>query len=383
MKPASVSNPNFFVGFPGRLYTAFNQELTPAAWCVLSLIYFQADFETGFWKGSADKIVAGWSGKLGGRRTVQRVLNLLRKSGYIKSFHAAGHRGNYLVAIEGYVVRFGPRKWQVLDAAQTTSPDHPVYTESKGQDGQNVTLINQKTCRRETDRNPKQDAGLVGRDEKRDADKEGGGGHNVSHIPEVPEQHQHHGGGDDGQFLTEVYGVLDSHGASSTANLNPQKQALALAAKFGQQTFLRALSLWLTEEGSHWQKKDRRHGLAHFVSPGKCDHYVGRLNGHAATAVDGQRKQQEADATRKRQAVKDELIREEDIAGREFAAWETRQGTADGFVPTDPDAFERYAARQRVKDWTQDSGESWGDLDTQRQAGLAAAIDARMAEVSA
>jgi hypothetical protein len=386
MKTASGSSGNGnFVAFPRGLYTGFSHELTPAAWCVLSLIYFQVDFKTGFWDGSADKIVAGWAGRLGVKRTVLRTLDLLENLGYIKRFHVPGTRGNYPVAIEGYVVRSGPFSGLVLNAAETTDPDHAVYAKAKGQNGKKVSLIKRKTCHRGMDRKPKRDAEFSGPDKKRVTDKQGVRGQYVSRIQDIQDNNNSNvaDGGDDGKFLAEVYAVLEAHGASSVANRDHQRRTLALAAEHGPQKFLRALDLWLVEEGATWQKAARRHALAHFISPGRCEHYINRLDGQAATAVDDQRRQQEADATRKRQAVKDELIREEDAAGREFAAWQSQEGTADGFVPANPGAFERYVVRERVKDWTQDSGESWGDLDTQRQAGLAAAIDARMAEVSA
>jgi hypothetical protein len=417
MKPTRASNRDFYIPLPAEIFSDFCQRLTPTVWSVLSTIYRQVNFETGFWHGSAAKVAAAWGGQLA-KRTIQRALDRLNELGYIKSFHVPGRRGNYEVAIDGYAIRFGPLDGQSLDAANTTDPNHPVYAKR----GNFVSLRNRSTCHRGDEvepqrqvadtgsRNPNDEKGSEGipqrqvrqkkadkttKNSQRVAEKEGGSGTYVARIPEVQQQQQQHDGDGLGKenpntaaqekaFLVEVYQVLDSHGASHEATLDHQKKALALAAEHGPQVFLRALECWLGEAGQTWQKKDRRYPLAHFVTSGQFEYYVRRVKDLAEQSdraeVAAERQQKEADVARRRQIIKEELIREEDAVGREFADWQAKHGTPDGFIPSDAVAFERYVLRERLVQWTPESGDSWAALDAQRRAVIGAAIEARLSE---
>jgi hypothetical protein len=217
MKTTSASSRNLFIPIPGDVFADFDGRLTPTAWSVLSVIYRQVDFETGLWNGSAAKVAAAWGGQLE-ERTIQRAIKRLHDLGYIKSFHRRGHRHNYRVAIEGYIIRFGPLAGHDLDAANTTNPDRPVYVKR----GSLLSVTNSQTCRCEDEddpqrqvtdsgsRNSSQDAGLEEIPQRHErqkdlqktaenglpvGDKSDDRGAVVSCIPEVPEQQQQH---DDG-----------------------------------------------------------------------------------------------------------------------------------------------------------------------------------------
>jgi len=154
----------------------------------------------------------------------------------------------------------------------------------------------------------------------------------------------------------------------------------------GQQVFLQALDCWLTEDGANCQRTARRYPLAHFVTSGKFEYYIPRVQELAEqssrAAVEVERQRGDAEIARRRQAIKEQLLREEDVVGVEFADWQSKSGSADGFVPSDAPAFERYVARERLQQWTAESGESLADLDSQRRSVIGAAIEARLAEAT-
>jgi hypothetical protein len=410
MRPAPASK--LFIPMPADVYGDLGDGLTPTRWCVLSTIYRQVDFETGLWKGSADKIVAAWQGSFE-KRTVQRTLEDLHDLGYIKSFRVHGRHGNYPVAIEGYQVRFGPHSGHALNAKNTTNPAHPVYelcnfvspkkseschrgdesdprchvgNEGTRNSNQSKTLEANPQCHA----TPKATGKSAGK-RKRVTEESGVRGNFVSPVPDSPEQQQHTAGGDEGEnnpanpdteFLVEVYRTLDRHGASHEANRDHQKKAVALAAEHGPQVFLQALDHWLVEDGAKWQKKDKRWALGHFVISGKCELYINRARlapaQNAQAAAEAQRKHDDDELERKRQAIKADLTREEDAARDEFADWQAKHGTADGFVPSDRVAFERYVLRERVQRAANGGGESWAALSKERDSLISAAIVARL-----
>jgi len=100
--------------------------VTPTMANCFTVVLGQADYATGFWKGSAAKIFAAWGGQLS-LRTIQDALSALYGGGYLKSFHKHGQRGNYYVAINKYLVKMGSHKGYVLNASATTAPENPVY----------------------------------------------------------------------------------------------------------------------------------------------------------------------------------------------------------------------------------------------------------------
>ena len=157
-----------------------------------------------------------------------------------------------------------------------------------------------------------------------------------------------------------------------------------MAAQHGPQVFLRALECWLGEAGQTWQKKDRRYPLAHFVTSGQFEYYVRRVKDLAEQSgraeVAAERQQKEADVARRRQTIKEELIREEDAVGREFTDWQSKHGAADGFIPSNAVAFERYLLRERLLQWTEASPRLLGQARCSEACCFGAAIDARLSE---
>lgn len=126
MKPQRTATPlfadDFFVPIPGEVYTAMEEgQLTPAMWCVYCLVLRQVDFETGVWRGSAYRIWDGTGGQMP-LRTVQQNLAELCRCGLLKTFHVKNSRGNYPVLVNGYRVRFGPKKGYRLNAQATEVP---------------------------------------------------------------------------------------------------------------------------------------------------------------------------------------------------------------------------------------------------------------------
>jgi len=100
--------------------------MTPTMMNVHVIVLGQADYETGFWKGSAAKIFSAWGGQLS-LRTIQRALEALYGGGYLKSFHKPGQRHNYPVAINKYLIKTGKHKGYWLNASATTVPQNAVY----------------------------------------------------------------------------------------------------------------------------------------------------------------------------------------------------------------------------------------------------------------
>lgn len=121
-----------FIPVSGELFNSMEAgEMTPAQWCVYSLILKQCNWETGVWTGSAYKLHIGWGCQIP-LRTIQDNLKSLREKGFLKSFHMKNARGNYRVVIHGYVPRFGPHKGKLLDATGTNDPSKPVYITNSG-----------------------------------------------------------------------------------------------------------------------------------------------------------------------------------------------------------------------------------------------------------
>jgi len=110
----------------GLLEHIEDSRVTPTMMNVYVIVLWQADYETGFWKGSAAKIFAAWGGQLS-LRTIQRALEALCREGYLKSFHQPGQRHNYPVAINKYLIKSGKHKGYWLNASDTTVPECPVY----------------------------------------------------------------------------------------------------------------------------------------------------------------------------------------------------------------------------------------------------------------
>lgn len=116
----------------GMLEHVEDGAVTPAMLSVYAIILWQADYETGFWKGSAPKLQAAWCGNLS-LRTIQRALEALCDQGYLRSFHTPGQRHNYLVAINKYLIKSGKYMGYWLNASATTVPERPVYELADGE----------------------------------------------------------------------------------------------------------------------------------------------------------------------------------------------------------------------------------------------------------
>ena len=110
----------------GLLEHCEDGRMTPTMMNVYVVVLGQADYGTGFWKGSAAKVFAAWGAQLS-LRTIQRALEALCQEGYLKSFHTPGQRHNYPVAINKYLIKFGKHKGYWLNASATTVPENPVY----------------------------------------------------------------------------------------------------------------------------------------------------------------------------------------------------------------------------------------------------------------
>ncbi|MGA8621498.1 MAG: hypothetical protein WB660_23605, partial [Candidatus Sulfotelmatobacter sp.] len=106
--------------------------ITPNMFCVYWAMLYGADYETGIWKGCAEKIRLYWNGSLE-IRAIQRAMKSLSEGGYTKSFQKNGERGNYPVAINKYPVRFGVHKGKRLNAALMPDPSSPVYEDDPRQ----------------------------------------------------------------------------------------------------------------------------------------------------------------------------------------------------------------------------------------------------------
>lgn len=110
----------------GMLEHVEGGDVTPAMLSVYVIVLWQADYQTGFWKGSAAKVQAAWCARIS-LRNIQRALEALCDQGYLKSFHAHGQRHNYPVAIHKYLIKSGVHKGYWLNASATTAPGSPVY----------------------------------------------------------------------------------------------------------------------------------------------------------------------------------------------------------------------------------------------------------------
>jgi hypothetical protein len=120
-------NVNHFIAVQAGLFEHLKEgKMTPTMFACYCIILDQANYETGFWRGSAPKIEAAWAGQIG-ERCIQEALKALCTGGYLKSFHTRGRRGNYIVAINKYPVRFGNKNGLRLNAAKTLDPANPVY----------------------------------------------------------------------------------------------------------------------------------------------------------------------------------------------------------------------------------------------------------------
>jgi hypothetical protein len=148
-------NADHFIAVQAGLFEHFeNGEMTPTMFACYSVVLYQADYETGFWRGSAPKIEAAWGGQIG-ERSIQDALKKLCEKGYLKSFHKKGRRGNYIVAINKYLIRFGKNKGLRLNADQTLDLEHPVYEsppespsnhQGTDTDSQNLDLAGTSIC---------------------------------------------------------------------------------------------------------------------------------------------------------------------------------------------------------------------------------------------
>jgi hypothetical protein len=118
---------NLFIPIPGRIFNDFETgKMTLNMWGVYSVILRQLNFDTGIWRGTAYKICAAWGDRIP-LRTIQENLRNLCDAHYVKSFHVQGQRGGYVIAVEGYRIRFGTKEGHILNAMATTDPNNPVY----------------------------------------------------------------------------------------------------------------------------------------------------------------------------------------------------------------------------------------------------------------
>ena len=132
---AAASPPSkLFIPHPIQIYNDLETgDISSTAFCCYSLMLKQVNYETGIWRGSAEKIRVACNGGMA-ERTIQRAIQELEEAKYIRDFRRQGERGNKPIALHGYSVRFGPHKGQRLNALSTIDPHTPVYEPDPCQD---------------------------------------------------------------------------------------------------------------------------------------------------------------------------------------------------------------------------------------------------------
>lgn len=93
---------------------------------VYLILHLQADFHTGIWTGSANRLLST-APRGASLRDMQRALQRLGAIGFIRTFHRHGERGNYRVLINKYEPQFGALRGKRLNAEKSTSWQSPAY----------------------------------------------------------------------------------------------------------------------------------------------------------------------------------------------------------------------------------------------------------------
>lgn len=93
---------------------------------VYTTIHLQADFSTGIWRGSAERLLATAPRGVS-LRQIQRTLKHFTGLGYLKSFRKNGERGNTPYLIDKFTVRSGARSGHRLNAAKSESLQELCY----------------------------------------------------------------------------------------------------------------------------------------------------------------------------------------------------------------------------------------------------------------
>lgn len=98
---------------------------------LLIYIWLSADTRTGVWTGSAAQIKDSCP-RSGSLRTIQRSLNRLTKTGFIRPFRTNHQRGNYKVLVHCYQVTNGcySIKGKYVDARLTENLQSVIYVDS-------------------------------------------------------------------------------------------------------------------------------------------------------------------------------------------------------------------------------------------------------------
>jgi hypothetical protein len=106
---------------------------------IYRIMLLQANHAKGVWWRSAPKL---WF--LGPRdrsvRAIQNDLRKLEESGYLKSGHVKGRRGNFPVLVNRFYCADGPQKGKHLNADRSTDYRNPVY-EFRDDDCNEATVI--------------------------------------------------------------------------------------------------------------------------------------------------------------------------------------------------------------------------------------------------
>jgi hypothetical protein len=89
-------------------------------------VHLQADFSTGICWTSAPRLL-GSAPRGATLRDLQRSLQTLRESLFLRSFHVDGQRGNYALLIHKYDVKLGALRGKRLNAWKSSSWEHPIY----------------------------------------------------------------------------------------------------------------------------------------------------------------------------------------------------------------------------------------------------------------
>jgi hypothetical protein len=127
MTSSTANSSKLFIPHQIRLYDDLEQGvITLPAYATYSIILRQANWETGIWVGSAEKVRTACNLSMS-LRTIQRAIQSLEQANYLRDFRKPGERGNRPVAIHRYSVRFGAHKGERLDALSTTDPSAPVF----------------------------------------------------------------------------------------------------------------------------------------------------------------------------------------------------------------------------------------------------------------
>lgn len=110
--------------------------ITPMEFATYTFMILAADKRNGCWRGSAPALVAQFDGTwdLTGAKV---VLQSLEEKGYIKRLlKQQGHKGNYYIVVNKYLVTIGPNAGELVNASATVSEKTPVFFSEDSEESQ-------------------------------------------------------------------------------------------------------------------------------------------------------------------------------------------------------------------------------------------------------